>query len=217
MAKKKVASGPKLELKAILRPDYRMPKDYDELTKIYKKLAHDADRRLLRLEQASSQENFKVATRWAYARAMKDIEGWSGEGAKRFETKPPKTISGLRSKIEDIRTFLLSPTSTKSGIKEIEKKRAATLNQTLGTNYKWNEIGIFFDSSLYNKLTDKDHMGSETAVKVVARIRRQGKQIKEEIKKANEKDVRAPENMVDRLVSDALSKYGNEVKELLSK
>ena len=218
MAKKQ--TGPKLVLTEILKPDYQMPSGYDDLVKVYKKMAHDADRRLLRLEAASKMENMKVASRWAYARAMRDIEGWSGEGARRFETKPPKSLAGLQAKIEDIRTFLLAPTSTPGQIKAIARKRAASLNKTLGTDFKWDEVGKFFESSLYNKLTDPngEKYASKTAMKVIAKIRKRSpEKIKKEIESAKEKDVRVPDDMVDTLVKDVLSKYGDEALDLVRK
>ena len=212
MAKKQ--TGPKLVLTEILKPDYQMPSGYDDLVKVYKKMAHDADRRLLRLEAASKLENMKVASRWAYARAMRDIEGWSGEGARRFETKPPKSKAGLEAKIEDIKTFLLAPTSTPGGIKKIAKKRAKTINEQFGTDFKWDQVGKFFDSKLYSELDSK--YGSKTAMKVVARIRKKKrKDVEKAIEDAEKKDVRVPDDMVDSLVKQTITEYGKDVLDAL--
>ena len=45
-----------------------------QLVKEYKALAKKADRRLRELEKLSEESEWKDATRFAYARAMKDIE-----------------------------------------------------------------------------------------------------------------------------------------------
>ena len=44
----------------------------------YKRLAKVADQRLVRLEQLSKQEGFEKVTRFAYERAMRDLELYGG-------------------------------------------------------------------------------------------------------------------------------------------
>ena len=88
----------------------------ESIERYYRRIAKVADQRLVRLEQLAGQEGYGNATQWAYRRAMSDIETWSGEGAKRFHTKPPESLSAMRAKINDIKTFLGSESSTKSHI-----------------------------------------------------------------------------------------------------
>lgn len=201
------------KLDQIMNPFFDMPETYEEVEKVYRTLAKTADQRMVRLESYEHDPNFKNATKYAYARAIRDIQQWSGEQATRFNTAPPKTMSGLLAKIEDIKTFLASPTSTKKGMKDILVKRANTLNEKYKTNFNWNDVGTFFDSDLAKKLDE--NYASKTVIKIVASLQRNKKEILKEMKEANEKDVRVPDDMVNELVKDVLNKYGEEVKNYL--
>lgn len=109
-----------LQIKGINRKD---------LLKEYKKLAKRADQRLVRIEGYRHQKNMKGIESYAYKSAMKDIRRFSGEGAKRFNTKAPESDTELLKKIASIKKFLESPTSTKQGILKLYKKRADELNK----------------------------------------------------------------------------------------
>lgn len=205
----------KYKLKEILSSDFDLPGNYDDLVKVYRTVAKSADQRLVRLERYSEQDNFKVAKQWSYARAQRDIEAWSGEGATRFNTKPPDSVTSLKAKIEDIKTFLESPTSTKQGIKSIHQKRADTLNKKYGTNFTWDQVGTFFESKLSQDMDKK--MGSGTKIRVIAQIQKSKKQVVKSIEEANARDLRVPDNMVGELVKDTVTEYGQEVMEALFK
>lgn len=200
-------------LSQIMDPKFKMPTDRAGLEKVYRTLAKTADQRLVRLERASEQDQFKVATKWAYARAQRDIKQWSGEGATRFNTKPPAATSSLRSKIEDIKTFLKSPTSTKAGIKEVYKKKADTINKKYGTNFKWDQVGKFFESKLAEDMDRK--MDSATMLRVVAVIQSNKKDIIKNIEKADTIDIKVPDKMVKELTWETVKEYGSEVLEAL--
>ena len=203
------------KLNQIMTPFFDMPETYEETVKVYRTLAKAADQRLVRLESYEHDPNFSNATKWAYARAMRDIEQWSGEQAKRFNTAPPESKAALEAKIEDIKTFLMSPTSTKQGMKHILQKRAETLNAEYGTNFKWDDVGTYFDSALHEKLDDK--YASKTMMKIVATLQKNKKEILKEMKKAKEKDQKVPDSMVAKLVKKVLTDYGDEVVEYLEK
>lgn len=132
----------------------------------YKKLARKADNRLRAIERYSEQEYYKGIERYAYARAMRDIEIWSGSGKKRFETKPPDSLQGIRAKINDIKNFLESPTSTKAGVTEIYKKRADTINERFGTKLTWQQIADYYTSTAHEKAAEM--YGSKTELLVFA-------------------------------------------------
>lgn len=196
----------------ILKPDYNMPDNYDDLLRIYKTLAKSADQRLVRLEQAAKTENYKTAIKWAYARAQRDIKAWSGPDATRFNTKPPKGITSLRSKIEDIKTFLKAPTSTKTGITEVYKKKAETFNRNHpGANYTWKELGKFFESKTADKLKN-EFDDSETMAKVVTTIRKNAKELEEAIERQDRIDIKEPDDkMIEELVWQTVEEYGQDV------
>lgn len=197
----------------ILKPEFNMPDSYDDLLKVYKTLAKSADQRLVRLEQASNEENFKVVLQWSYARAQKDIRRWSGEDATRFNTKAPESADALRSKIEDIKTFLTSPTSTKTQIKEIYKKRADTINKKYGTNFKWDQVGKFFESKLAKKI--EDSMGSKTMLRVIAVIQENKKAVINNIEEQDKVDIKVPDSMVKKLTDKIINQYGKDIKDAL--
>ena len=191
-----------------------MPSDRQKLLQIYKTAAKAADQRLVRLERYGEEKNFKTAVKWSYARAQRDIQAWSGPDATRFNTKPPESIAELKAKIEDIKTFLKSPTSTKSGIKSIYEQRAKSFNKNHpGANYTWEDFGKLFESDLAKKL-DEDY-GSETKAKTLVAIQKNGKKIDKALKEAKEKDIRVPDKMVSRTVKRVLKEYPGEVQQLL--
>ena len=217
--------------KYIMSPFFDLPSDRAELTKVYRTLAKAADERLVRLEKLAKEENYHNASRYAYARAMRDIAQYSGEDATRFNTKPPESDAALKAKIEDIKHFLSSDTSTKTGIKGVMQKRADTLNKNFGTNFKWDEVGKFFDSKLHDK-TAKSY-GSKTLVKAIGVMRQNKEKIKEalkemrretrfvpketkqEIKDEIARNMDVPDDQVGNVVRDIVANYGPQVAKYL--
>ena len=127
----------------------------ESLQSYYRRIAKVADQRLVRLEKLADQPGYGNATQWAYKRAMRDIASWSGDDAKRFNTKAPSNINQLRAKINDIKTFLGSESSTKSGISSTYKQRVNTLNKNYGTKYQVDDLQKLFSSSLWKKMETK--------------------------------------------------------------
>lgn len=143
----------------------------------YRRLAKAADQRLVRLEKLAEEPGFSAVKKYAYARAMRDIESYGGEGDKlRFNTKPPEVRQLFNEKIMDMRAFLSSPTSTKAGIIEVYKKRVETINKKYGTNYTWQKLADFFDSGDADRLF-KDY-GSKTVMMAIGKIQKTQEQIK---------------------------------------
>ena len=156
----------------------------EEIEKEYNRLAKKADARLRALESYQWNKNFKTSTKWAYAKAMRDIKSWGGK--KRFQTSA-KGLSDteLQMKIKDIETFLDAPTSTKRGIINVYKKRVETLNKNLKTNYSWQEFTDFIQSDTYKKLDDL--FGSATILSVVSKTKKLNKKIIDEIEEDKKK------------------------------
>lgn len=147
-----------------------MKSKYDELLQEYKLLTMRADKRLQRLEEASTQPHFKEIKQYAYARAMRDIRSWSGLKGTRFGTKPPGNVQQLQAKINDIKKFLDSPTSTKRGVINIYKKRADTVNKTYKTNFKWQDLANYYESDMSKDLDSQ--YGSDTLIRAIGAIKR---------------------------------------------
>lgn len=200
----------------IIAPGFDLPDDYSELVKVYRTVAKAADERLVRLERTTQEDNFHIAKQWAYARAKRDIEAWGGPEAQRFNIKPPKSASQLKAKIEDIKTFLVAPTSTKTGVKNVYKARAKTLKKNYGLDLKWDQLGKFFESSTYKKLEEKMD-GSPTVVRIIAHMQRNKKEILKAIEEADTKDLRVPDNMTGELIKQTVKDYGQEIYDLLLK
>lgn len=130
--------------------------DRDALLAEYKTLTMRADKRLQRLEKYMQRPGYGALEQGAYRRAMRDIAVWSGKGHKRFGTKAPEDIKELQAKLNDIKTFLRSATSTitggieSEGIADMYQRTANTFNKRYNRNAKnrltWNEIGDYYDS-----------------------------------------------------------------------
>lgn len=221
MAKKKSTrkkSGRKsaaYKTKQILKPGFDMPESRTELLKIYKTIAKTADTRIRRLEQYSSEPGYKDATRWAYAKAKYMIKEWSGPEAEFFDTKAPSSTQQLQQKIADIMAFLNAPSSTKSGIKSIHQKRAATINKDYGTKFTWQDTATFFESSLRDDMEER--YGSKTMVRIIGRIQKQKDDVIKAIQKSNLQDIKTSKNdMVDQLMLDTVKSYGPDIEKLLN-
>jgi hypothetical protein len=129
----------------------------ETLEQYYRRIAKQADQRLVRLEKLAAQGGYyKGVKEWAYARASYDItQKWGGNPENpRFNTKPPVNTNELKAKINDIQDFLQMKTSTKAGIKEAYKKKADSFNENFGTNVSWEDWADYLDRfgvSLYDK------------------------------------------------------------------
>lgn len=189
-----------------------MSAKYDQLLREYRKLAKRADQRLVRLERLSAQENFRSVKKFAYARAMRDIKTWSGEGATRFNVKPPKSIQGLKAKIADIQHFLEpGNTSTKSGIISMYKRKQSTVLKKFGLDMTWQEAAVLYESGLWDKL-DKSY-GSGTVLVALGEIQKNIKDIR--ALKNKVKNVQIVEDkVVDKTIKSLLSDHKKDLKKL---
>ena len=184
----------------------------------YRRLARTADDRLRALKAYSHDKYFKPAINWAYAVAQNDIKKWSGQHAERFNTKPPEKPEQLLAKISDIQKFLVSPTSTKSGIRSSYQKRADTINERYpGVKFSWKDMAQFFESGTWQALNAE--FGSKTAMKIVAQIRKYGKRdaskLKARVEEAKEQNQKIEgKKLIDRNVNKALSNNNVSLKDL---
>lgn len=172
----------------------------------YRRLAKVADQRLVRLEKLKNEPHFENVDKYAYARAMRDIESYGG--GKRFNVKPPEDRREFNEKISDMIRFIQSPTSTKKGIVDVYKKRADTINQKYkdeGLNLTWQQLADMFDSGQFDKISSQ--YGSDTIFVAIGKVQKSGKQIKQALK-GNKKIKGSPE---DQAVKDIVKN-----KELLN-
>lgn len=187
--------------------------EYQALVKEYKSLAKKADQRLVRLEKLSRQKGFKNVTKWAYNRAMKDIQYWSGSEATRFNRDIPRNINSLKARISDVKHFLNdTTTSTKRGIMQTFKKRADTINKKYGTDMKWDDVAAFYESKEWKDMDRR--YGSETAMKGIGEIQKNEKAIKKALNKDQNPVLRIENKKVAAAVNDMLSQYGESIYSL---
>lgn len=199
----------------ILAPDFQMPDSYDELVQVYRKAAKAADERLVRLEQLIKEENFKGVEKYAYAKAQRAIREWSGDQATRFNRKPPKSSAALKEKIQDIKTFLASTSSTKIGLKNVHMKRAQALNERYGGDWTWKQWDTFLNSEFVKKLDSKFGYG-DTKDAVFAAVAQNKEEITEKLKEANEIEIYTEDDeMQSEVISNILNQYSDDVREAL--
>lgn len=160
-------------------------KHYEELVKEYRKLAKRADQRLLRLEALSRTKKYENVLKYSYAVAVKNIESYGEVKNKpRFNTKPPENSNTLQAKINDIKHFLDSISSTKKGIVSVYEKRADTINKRMGLDgndkFTWQELADFFQSKTYEKLASM--FGSKTVFDIIGKTKKALPEIAKAIK-----------------------------------
>lgn len=160
----------------------------------YHRLADAADHRLIRLEAMAYESDFEGVKKFAYARAMKNLEVWGGN---RFNTKMPESVNLRNEKIADIIHFLQSPTSTKTGIVNVYKKRAETIKQEYGIDLKWQDMGRLMES-----FSDDASGGSPTKIKALGVV----KQID---KYGVEKALKKNPNVSDDIIRTVAENYLN--------
>lgn len=115
--------------------------------KEYKALQRKADLRLTNLEKLSRQTDYKAVKQYAYRVAEHDIKILGGKA--RFKNVPITNKKDLRRAMQSVEDFLSSPTSTKTGIDRVYKKRAREINKYAGLTgddrLTWQDLINVFD------------------------------------------------------------------------
>lgn len=178
--------------------------DYNNMLRYYRRMAKVADQRLVSLESYAYDKYFGGVLNYAYKGAMHDLQKY-GEG-HRFNTKPPQSVNELRAKIKDIEKFILSETSTKTGVKRTYIQKANTVNERYGTNFTWMDLANYYMSGMADKM---DRMfGSKTAMMVIGQLQKQSKKIKNDILKGKDVKLDIKPEFLDETVQDAIKQYG---------
>lgn len=205
-----------LTIAELASESYIAPRTREELLRDYKRLAKQADARLRRLEKAENRKGFEAITKYAYARAMKDIG--RGEGG-RFDVKlDNKTYNEILGRMNDVRRFYRSESSTITGVKEIYMRRAEKFNADNHTNYTWQQLAQLFnkDTGLFAKVTNKDsELGSPRILRAIAMMRNNKEAVLKAIDKHAKAEVIEADKPAQQTMDMIISKYPNDVKELL--
>ena len=191
----------------------------------YTRLAKQADQRLVRLEKLSTEPGYENITKWAYAQAQHDIKALFGEDRTRFNVRPRKLKSGqfsekqMQAAISSMKQFLLSPTSTKSGINKVYGERAKTINERYGTDFDWKELAQFFENTM-DTLLDLQY-GSKTKMRAIGTIQRhQWKSvddINDYVEYAKSHNMKVPDDEVVNMAKKMLEKHGDKISKFFFK
>lgn len=160
----------------------------------YKALAKQANARMTRIEKivASGDRDFRNMDKYAYRNAQYDIKKITGsESADRFDYNIPLTRKGevnqveLQRRINSVKRFLESPTSTKTGLKSVYERRARTTNQRYGweigedgkrhrrkdwQNLTWEDMARYYEQD--ESTVSDQKFGSKTEVRALGAIKR---------------------------------------------
>lgn len=178
--------------------DKILGKSYEQLLPIYRKLAKRADQRLVRLEKYG--ETRPSVMNWAYKKAAYETTLYGSSKEKpRFNIKPPESEKQLRRKIAAMQNFLEMKSSTKKGIKEIDKKRLDSLNEAFGEmDPAFGDIPLdlwieLHESGAFKRLDDK--YGFYTTMEAIGTIQRNKDQIKDLMQKAKKENITLKEKI----------------------
>ena len=183
----------------------------ESLERYYRRLAKTADQRLVRLQAYSHDKEYGSILQLSYKTAMRDIRKWSGPEALRFNTKMPEGDELIIAKINDIKKFLQSTTSTKQGAQSF-KKAVETVNQKYGTTFTWRQYYKFYTSELYKSWDEK--FGSKTALETIAAIQKNKKKVMDAIESADKKVDFVDDDLISQKVEDALKDQNLKIKQL---
>lgn len=178
--------------------DKILGKSYEQLLPIYRKLAKRADQRLVRLEKYG--ESRPAVMDWAYKKAAYEATLYGSTKQKpRFNIKPPETEQQLRRKIAAMQNFLEMKSSTKAGIKEIDKRRLDSLNEAFGKMdpdfgdiplNKWLEL---HESGAFKRLDDK--YGFYTTMEAIGTIQKDKDKIRDLMQQAEDENITLKEKI----------------------
>ena len=193
-------------ISSIIRNATNWEKKYKELEKVFHTEAMAADRRMLRIERDySKRKGYEGITNFSYAKAQRDIEAWTKRELNRGTISPKRADDLLKkkrfdraiknaeqnyyeayrelsAKLNDVRDFLRSDSSTlkgskspkasykSEGVENIYKKRADTLSKTLDEDIEWQDLASIFESKQW-KLSEKYSMDSKTRIKAVQKVK----------------------------------------------
>ena len=185
---------------------------YESELKEFRTLAKRADQRLREIERYAQRAGYENMTNWAYKKAMRDIQYWSGEGKTTFNRDAPTSLKQLRAKTRDIEEFLNMPTSTMTGTKEMYQSRADNLNQKYGTSFSWEDLGNVFDRKEENVIYQK--FGGKTYLKAVDYLKNNEDRIMKGLMSREKMTIRTGNRKVNTAVNQLLDEYGIQFGEL---
>ena len=127
----------------IMSDYYRMPKTKAGVLADYGKLTRLANDRLREIEKRAATDGLTSLTQYAYKRAVHDLQG-----ATRFASKEKienLNYNAIVKRMNDMRRFLRSKSSTTRGVKSMYSQNASRFNKKYGTNFTQEEYDKIWD------------------------------------------------------------------------
>lgn len=195
---------------------YKMPKNKAGVLADYEKMRRLANDRLANIENAKeTKDGMENVLKYAYKRAVHDLNG-----ATRFPTM--KSIedlnyNGVVGRLNAMRRFLRSETSTIRGVQATYKKSAKAFNKKYGTDFSPSDLAKFFnkDTGLYEKIKNSTDYGSETIMLAIAEIMANREEKLKEIEELSERHQQVPDGLVKQAVKDITSQFSDDVRGLI--
>lgn len=173
----------------------------------YQRLVQQVNTRFRELKKLEGQEGFKSVTKWSMRTLKHEAELYGYlTPSGRISAKIPESQSELFSRIRELQKFLTAPTSTKTGIIDIYQKRADTINERYGTDFTWEDMGKYFESSSAEKNDTK--YGSKTALMAIGEIQKQADTLKEQVRQHKAKHIIVEDSQLQKTVDDLLRNKG---------
>lgn len=186
----------------------------ESLERYYKALAKQADRRMRNLEQYANEPHFKNILKYAYGQALYDIRSLTGDlEATRFDRVAKKTQEGepnkqnLKARINAVKKFLQSPSSTKRGLTAVYRQRAESLNAEHGTDFDWQDLANFFESGMMDRLMG-EYKASDTIIQAIYSIRNMSKKTLNEFRENKDRMVTVSDDAIVNEIANELLKSG---------
>ena len=196
---------------------YKIPKTKAGVLADYEKMRRLANDRLANIEEArETKEGLENVLKYAYKRTVHDLNG-----ATRFPTM--KSIEDLNynsvvGKLNAMRRFLKSETSTIRGVQATYKRSANAFNKKYGTDFSPSDLAKFFnkDTGLYEKIKNSTDYGSETIMLAIAEIKANREEKLSELNALKDAHIEVDDKLVQHAINDILNQYGDEVGELVN-
>lgn len=149
---------------------------------------------------------------YAYRNAQYDIKAM-GADSHLFPSKAVENEQILRGRINAVKHFIESPSSTREGVREVYKKRADTINAKSGMEGKltWMDLARYYESDVAQKAGSG--FGSETRLKAIAVLKKKARNPKT-ISKAIAGDVRLSDSMAVDAAAKAMLRNGLDPSEI---
>jgi len=195
----------------------------ESINQYYRRLAKQANQRMVRLEQISTPGSekydplFKGVKKYAYSKFEYEAMKFSGGKSKRFNEGLNQQLNEveLQNRINVIKQFLQSPTSTKGDIIQMYKKRADSINKAWGTDFDWQSLAKFFEKDIYDNLVSS--FESDGAFMTIASMMKKKDEIIDAVKKGDDKvKIYDEDAIVNQNIHEFIASNGKDILDFFS-